>query len=79
MEAKYSPTGTGAAMLANRLNCFYDLRGPSISLDTTCSNNLKALHLAVQSIRARESDMAIVAGCNLMLNPETKSIPLSNV
>lgn len=79
MEAKYSPTGTGAAMLANRLSWFYDLRGPSISLDTACSSSLNALHLAVQSIRAGESDMAIVAGCNLMLNLETNSIPLSNL
>ena len=79
MQAKYVATGTGTAMLANRLSWFYDLRGPSVALDTACSSSLTALHLAVQSIRVHESDMAIVAGCNLMLNPETNSVPLSNL
>ena len=37
MEAKYSPTGTWAAMLANQLSWFYDLRVPSIPLDTAHS------------------------------------------
>lgn len=79
LQAKYLATGTGSSMLANRLSWFYDLRGPSISLDTACSSSLTALHLAVQSIRTGESDMALVAGCNLILNPETNSIPLSNL
>ena len=79
MQAKYMATGTGSAMLANRLSWFYDLRGPSISLDTACSSSLNALHLAVQSLRSGESDMAIIAGCNYILNPETNSIPLSNL
>ncbi|KAI9742337.1 MAG: hypothetical protein M1818_003870 [Claussenomyces sp. TS43310] len=79
LQAKYVAVGTGTAMLANRLSWFYDLRGPSISLDTACSSSLIALHLAVESMRNGESDLSIVAGCNLMLNPETNSIPLSNL
>ncbi|KAJ5094368.1 hypothetical protein N7456_010229 [Penicillium angulare] len=78
LQAKYTAVGTGTAMLSNRLSWFYDLRGPSISLDTACSSSLMAVHLAVQSIRSGESNMSLVAGCNLMLNPETNSIPLSN-
>ena len=78
LDAKYTALGIGTAMLSNRLSWFYDLRGPSISLDTACSSSLVALNLAVQSIRSGESDMSLVAGCNLMLNPETNSIPLSN-
>ncbi|EDN95526.1 hypothetical protein SS1G_11404 [Sclerotinia sclerotiorum 1980 UF-70] len=79
MQAKYVAVGTGTAMLANRLSWFYDLRGSSISLDTACSSSLVALHLAVDNLRSGESNMSIVAGCNLMLNPDTNSIPLSNL
>lgn len=57
MHAKYKTTGNGAAMLANRLSWFYNLTGPSISLDTACSSGLNALHLACQSIRDGEATM----------------------
>lgn len=57
LQAKYLATGTGTAMLANRLSWFYDLHGPSISLDTACSSSLNALHLAAQSLRCGESSM----------------------
>ena len=67
----YKATGTGLSMLANRVSWFYDFKGPSIQLDTACSASLTALHLACQSLRSRESRMGIVAGCNLLLNPET--------
>lgn len=57
MEAKYSATGTGTAMLANRLSWFFDLTGPSVALDTACSSSLNALHFACQSLRSRESSI----------------------
>ena len=53
----YSSTGTGTAMLSNRISWFYDLRGPSFTLDTACSSSLVALHLACQSIRTGESKL----------------------
>lgn len=61
LYAKYKATGTGTAMLANRISWFYDLRGPSISLDTACSSSLNALHLCCQSLRSRESSMVHLA------------------
>ncbi|KAL8907696.1 MAG: hypothetical protein Q9207_001265 [Kuettlingeria erythrocarpa] len=57
-------------MASNRLSHFYDLRGPSMSVDTGCSTTLTALHQACQSLRTRESDMSIVGGANVMLNPD---------
>lgn len=66
----FSVTGLQAASLSNRISWLLDLHGPSFTLDTACSSSLVALHLACQSLRCGESDMAIVGGCNLMINPE---------
>ena len=57
LQPKYQASGTGSAMLSNRLSWFYNFQGPSITLDTACSSSLIALHLAVQSLRAAESTM----------------------
>jgi len=67
---RYFMTGNGAAMVSNRISHFYDLRGPSMTVDTGCSTTLTTLHLACQSLRAGESQVSIVAGSNVMLNPD---------
>ena len=64
-------TGTGKAIFANRISYYFDLKGPSFSLDTGCSASLVALHQACQSIRIGESKQAIVGGTNLILSPKT--------
>ena len=53
----YHATGDASAMLANRISWFYDLKGPSVTINTACSGSLVALHLACQSIRTRETTM----------------------
>jgi acyl transferase domain-containing protein len=62
--------GTGATMASNRLSHFFDLRGPSISLDTGCSTTLTALHQGCQSLRTGESDASVISGANVILNPD---------
>lgn len=74
--AKYHVTGVGDAILANRLSYIFDLKGPSVTLDTGCSGSLVAIHLACQSLRSGESDQAIAGGVNLILSPDTM-IPMS--
>ncbi|KAA9165879.1 acyltransferase domain-containing protein [Amycolatopsis acidicola] len=63
--------GTGAALsiTANRLSYVLDLRGPSMAIDTACSSSLTAVHLAAQSLRSGESEVALVGGANLLLGP----------
>lgn len=55
------------ATLPGRVSFTFDLRGPSVSVDTACSASLTAAHQACLSIRAGESELAIVAGVNLAL------------
>lgn len=66
----HSVSGTGSELISNRLSWFFDLRGPSFTLNTACSSSLVALHQGCQSLRTGESNMALVGGSNLLLNPD---------
>ena len=65
----WSGTGGALSIIANRVSYFFDLRGPSVTVDTACSSSLVAVHLACQSLRNGESNLAIAAGVNLLLSP----------
>ena len=58
------------------ISILFNLKGPSLSLDTACSASLVTIHLACQSLRTRECDMALAAGVNAIVGPKT-SILLS--
>ncbi|KAK5988136.1 Highly reducing polyketide synthase azaB [Cladobotryum mycophilum] len=75
---RYAATGNGPTMIANRISHFFDLRGPSISVDTACSTAMASLHLACQSLRSGDAEMAVVGGTNLILHPGS-SIGLSTL
>ncbi|KAL9042477.1 MAG: hypothetical protein Q9214_003767, partial [Letrouitia sp. 1 TL-2023] len=68
----YQATGSGPslAFLSNRLSYFYDLKGPSVTVDTACSASLVALHLACETLRSGESKRAVVGGSNVILSHE---------
>ena len=61
-----SPLGTAAGMAIARLCHFLDLRGPALSIDTTCSSSLVAVHQAVESLRRGECELALCGGVNLL-------------
>ena len=65
----YASTGSAHSIIANRLSYVWDLRGPSVALDTACSASLVAVHQACQGLRNGEADVALAAGVNLILSP----------
>jgi thioester reductase-like protein len=66
----YTATGTLNCIAANRLSYVFDLRGPSLAIDTACSASLVAVHQACESLWNGESACAIAGGVNLVLSPE---------
>ncbi|TFB00940.1 Compactin diketide synthase mokB [Trichoderma ghanense] len=68
---KYAATGNGIAIMSNRISYFYNLHGPSMTVDTGCSSSLVAVHLAAQSLRNGEASLALAAGTGMILSPET--------
>jgi acyl transferase domain-containing protein len=67
----HTATGLDSSVLAARISHRLGLTGPSLSLNTACSSGLVAVHLACQSLRARESSFALAAGVNLLLAPHS--------
>ncbi|TLS24973.1 hypothetical protein PpBr36_06863 [Pyricularia pennisetigena] len=63
-------TGTGPEYISGRVSWFFNLRGPSMTVNTACSSSLVALHEARNAILAGDCEMAIVGGANLIFNPE---------
>ncbi|MHC8320617.1 SDR family NAD(P)-dependent oxidoreductase [Pseudomonas sp. GB2N2] len=55
--------------IANRVSYLFDLKGPSMAIDTACSASLTALHLACQAVRSGDCTQALVGGVNLIVNP----------
>src|SRR5439155_923217 len=66
----YTSTGVAHSIVANRLSYVLDLSGPSLVVDTACSSSLVAVHLACQSLRLGECELAVAGGVNLILSPE---------
>ncbi|AMW13429.1 polyketide synthase [Streptomyces qaidamensis] len=67
---QHTMTGVNRGVIANRVSYHLGLRGPSLTVDSAQSSSLVAVHLACESLRAGESDAAIVAGVNLNILAE---------
>ncbi len=74
----YSFTGSAISIASGRVSYALGLNGPNLAIDTACSSSLVSIHLAVNSLRSGESEMALAGGVNLILSPET-SVGLSRM
>lgn len=66
----YFASGNIHNSAAGRVSYLFGLHGPSMAIDTACSASLSAIHLACQSLRLGESDLALAGGVNCLLTPE---------
>jgi len=67
----YAASGGALNVAAGRLSYVFGLNGPAMAIDTACSSSLVAVHVACQSLRARECDLALAGGVNVLLTPES--------
>ncbi len=74
----YDATGTGFCYASGRLSYSLGLQGPNLAVDTACSSSLVAIHLACQSLRSRDCDLALVGAAQLLIHP-TATIALSRL
>jgi polyketide synthase 12/epothilone polyketide synthase D len=66
----YTNTGGSLSIAANRISYCFDLRGPSVAVDTACSSALVAVHLACRSIWEDDCPLALAGGVNALLLPD---------
>jgi phthiocerol/phenolphthiocerol synthesis type-I polyketide synthase E len=58
-------TANMLGILPTRLSYHLGLRGPSVSVQTTCSTSLVAVHLACQDLLNYDADMALAGGATI--------------
>src|ERR1700743_1404617 len=67
LDDAYGFTGTPFSMASGRISYGLGLLGPAITVDTSCSSGLVALHMACQSLDRGESDLAIAGAAMALL------------
>ncbi|MEX3525939.1 MAG: amino acid adenylation domain-containing protein [Burkholderia sp.] len=63
-------SGSSEAIIASRLSYLLDLKGPALVVNTGCSSGAMAIHLACESLRRGETQLALAGGVAAALSVE---------
>ncbi|XP_035713812.1 reducing polyketide synthase swnK [Folsomia candida] len=66
--------GNSLGPLTARISHFFELIGPSISMESGCSTSIAGVDIACDSLRNEACDVAIAIGVNLLLHPFTPGL-----
>lgn len=73
-QARNPIVTVGQNYLAANISQFFDLRGPSVVVDTACSSALVGMNMAVQALHSKEIASALVGGVCLLNTDEYHQI-----
>lgn len=65
----FTTVGNSLNFAAGRLSYNLGLHGPCFAMDAACASSLLSVHLACQSLRTGECELALAGGANLILSP----------
>lgn len=68
-KGKLQDVRSSFASIANRISYYFNFKGPSLAVDTMCSSALVAIHMACESIRRGESELAMAGSVNTIVHP----------
>lgn len=63
----FAATGVDPGIISNRISHAFNLKGPSMVVNTACSSSVYATHNACNALRNNECEAAVVCGVNLIL------------
>ncbi|TDH57683.1 SDR family NAD(P)-dependent oxidoreductase [Mycobacterium eburneum] len=73
IEGPYGFTGNNFSLASGRIAYALGLHGPAYTADSACSSSLLAVHMGCRSLHDGESDLALVGGASIMLEPRKMS------